>query len=61
MKRKRFIPPKLSIDYDAIEPIENHEAEIILTNDLLKRYQLSVDQTKIDDFKNIIFVSIFEE
>ncbi|MBO6088329.1 hypothetical protein J6P92_08310 [bacterium] len=59
--KKRFIPPALPIDYDAIEIIENNEAQIILTNDILKEFALDVDKTKIDNFKDINFVSIFEE
>jgi len=58
--RKTFTPPKLTIDYDAIETIENNEATIILTNDILKEFMLDVDKTKIDNFKDINFVSIFE-
>ena len=60
MRRKRFTPPKLAIDYSAIETIENNEATIILTNDILKEFKLDVDKTKIDNFKDINFVSIFE-
>ena len=61
MRKKRFIPPKLTIDYNAIETIENNEATIILTNDILKEFELDVDKTKIDNFKDINFISIFEE
>ena len=61
MRKKRFIPPKLAIDYNAIETIENNETTIILTNDILKEFKLDVDKTKIDNFKDINFVSIFEE
>lgn len=61
MRKKRFTPPELPIDYSAIETIENNETKIILTNDILKEFELDVDKTKIDDFKDINFVSIFEE
>lgn len=57
---KKFKPPKLDIDYKAIETIENNETTIILTNDILKKYKLDVDKTKIEDFKDVSFVSIFE-
>ena len=57
---KKFTPPKLDIDYKAIETIENNEATIILTNEILKEYKLDVDKTKIDDFNDINFVSLFE-
>ena len=50
-----------SISLNSNVTIENNEAQIILTNDILKEYQLSVDKTKIDNFKEINFVSIFEE
>lgn len=57
---KKFKLPKLDIDYKAIETIENNETTIILTNDILKEYKLDVDKTKIEDFKDVSFVSIFE-
>ena len=61
MRRKRFKPPKLDIDYSAIETVVNNETQIILTNKILKQFKLSVDKRKIDNFRDINFVSIFEE
>ena len=61
MKKSIFLPPKLPIDYDSIIPVENHETKIILTDELFKEYKLQVDKDKIDNFKNINLVSIFEE
>ena len=61
MKRKKFRPPTLQIDYDSIIPVENHEAKIMITDELLQEYKLQVDREKIDNFKDINFVSIFEE
>ena len=60
MKKKAFTPPKLVVDYEAIEDLEDHEAKIILTNDILKKYKLEVDKTKIEDFRDINFISLFE-
>ena len=60
MRRKKFAPPKLEIDYKSIETFENNEAVIILTNAILKQYKLDVDKTKIDKFEDINFISIFE-
>ena len=60
MRRKKFAPPKLEIDYESIETYENKEATIILTNEILKQYKLDVDKTKIDKFEDINFISIFE-
>jgi len=57
---KRFTPPKLTIDYDSIETIENNEATIVLTNEILKEYKLDVDKTKIEKFEDINFISLFE-
>ena len=57
---KKFTPPKLTIDYDAIETIENNEATIVLTNDILKEYKLDIDKTKIEKFEDINFISLFE-
>ena len=60
MRRKKFAPPRLEIDYKSIEKFENNEIAIVLTNEILKQYRLDVDKTKIDNFENINFISIFE-
>ena len=54
----RFTLPKLTIDYDSIEKLENNETTIILTNEILKEYELDIDKTKIDRFEDINFVSV---
>ncbi len=43
-----------------IEPIMEAE-KVIITDEILKKYELSIDETKIDVFDNINFVSILEE
>lgn len=40
-----------------IEPIMEAE-KVIITDEILKKYELSIDETKIDVFDNINFVSI---
>ncbi len=59
MRRKKFKPPELVIDYSEIVPVEDFEP-IILTDKILKEYKLKVDKTKIENFKDINFISIFE-
>lgn len=59
MRKKAFKPQKLDIDYSLITPVENGE-NIILTDKILKEYKLQVDKTKIENFDDINFISLFE-
>lgn len=54
------LPHELTIECCEILPIENNET-LVLTDEVLKQYQLDIDKTKIDNFDDINFVSLFEE
>ena len=53
-------PKKLEIDYSLLTPVQEIDT-LVLTDEALKQYKLDVDKTKIDNFDEINFVSIFEE
>ena len=59
MRRKQKLP-KLDIDLTLITPVQNFET-IELTDEVLKEYKLQVDKTKIENFKDINFISLFDE
>lgn len=59
MKRRKK-PQKLEIDYSLLTPVQEIDS-IVLTDEILKEYMLQVDKTKIENFGDINFVSIFEE
>lgn len=59
MRKKAFKPQALEIDYSMLAPIENGET-IMLTDEILKEYKLTIDSSKIENFEDINFISIFD-
>lgn len=53
-------PQKLEIDYSLLTPIEEID-KLVLTDEILKEFTLQVDKTKIENFDDINFISIFDE